>query len=222
MVDTPHSVDPHSTTSAPLANGNDWYFHLRTCDVAGNCTSTVHAARSPSSRASIGTAVPGFGPVVRAANYGLADGATAAHGAGQIRGNFFIDSAEWHLREYKLRRRCAAANDPTTCRLAIEQVPVKANPADEVVRGAHPRAAAFQAAFVQQVPGLIGADVAALGLATPDEFDELESVSQRTPVPGARSMRLNRPTGTNWTAAPGANGSTVASLASGRRGQRRP
>ena len=43
VVDTPHSVDPHSTTSAPLANGNDWYFHLRTCDVAGNCTSTVHA-----------------------------------------------------------------------------------------------------------------------------------------------------------------------------------
>ncbi len=36
-----HTSDPHSTTSAALADGN-WYFHLSTCDVAGNCTSTVH------------------------------------------------------------------------------------------------------------------------------------------------------------------------------------
>src|SRR5690606_12687715 len=37
----PHTTDPHTTTSAALADGN-WYFHLSTCDVAGNCTSTVH------------------------------------------------------------------------------------------------------------------------------------------------------------------------------------
>lgn len=43
VVDVPHTVDPHSTTSLPLADGNDWYFHLRTCDLAGNCTATVHA-----------------------------------------------------------------------------------------------------------------------------------------------------------------------------------
>ncbi len=34
--------DPHTYPSA-LADGADWYLHLRTCDVAGNCTSTVHA-----------------------------------------------------------------------------------------------------------------------------------------------------------------------------------
>jgi hypothetical protein len=37
----PHTVDPHSITSAPLADGT-WYFHLSTCDVAGNCSSAVH------------------------------------------------------------------------------------------------------------------------------------------------------------------------------------
>jgi len=44
VVDIPHTADPHSATSAALApDGNDWYFHLRTCDLAGNCTATVHA-----------------------------------------------------------------------------------------------------------------------------------------------------------------------------------
>ena len=43
VVDVPHTADPHSTTSPALADGNDWYFHLRTCDLAGNCTATVHA-----------------------------------------------------------------------------------------------------------------------------------------------------------------------------------
>ena len=44
VVDVPHTSDPHTTTGAALTpDGNDWYFHLRTCDVAGNCTSTVHA-----------------------------------------------------------------------------------------------------------------------------------------------------------------------------------
>jgi len=42
-VDIAHTTDPHATTSAPLADGNDWYFHLRTCDLAGNCTAGVHA-----------------------------------------------------------------------------------------------------------------------------------------------------------------------------------
>lgn len=42
-VDVVHAVDPHTTTSTPLADGNSWYFHLRTCDLAGNCTATVDA-----------------------------------------------------------------------------------------------------------------------------------------------------------------------------------
>jgi N-acetylneuraminic acid mutarotase len=42
-VDLSHISDPHSTTSSALADGNGHYFHLRTCDVAGNCSSTLHA-----------------------------------------------------------------------------------------------------------------------------------------------------------------------------------
>ena len=41
-VEVPHTVDPHSTVSAALADGDDWYFHLRSCDQAGNCSSSVH------------------------------------------------------------------------------------------------------------------------------------------------------------------------------------
>ena len=42
-LEVPQTTDPHSATSGVLiADGID-YFHLRTCDLAGNCTSTVHA-----------------------------------------------------------------------------------------------------------------------------------------------------------------------------------
>ena len=41
-VDLPHSVDPHSVTSSELADGDSYWFHLSTCDLVGNCTSTVH------------------------------------------------------------------------------------------------------------------------------------------------------------------------------------
>jgi len=40
-VDLEHQGGVHTTTSDPLADGL-WYFHLRTCDAVGNCTSTVH------------------------------------------------------------------------------------------------------------------------------------------------------------------------------------
>ena len=43
VVDIAHATDPHSTTSPALGDGNAHYFHLSTCDNAGNCTSTVHA-----------------------------------------------------------------------------------------------------------------------------------------------------------------------------------
>lgn len=42
-VEVPHDVDPHSTVSAALADGDDWYFHVRSCDVAGNCSLPDHA-----------------------------------------------------------------------------------------------------------------------------------------------------------------------------------
>ncbi|MCC6498432.1 MAG: SBBP repeat-containing protein, partial [Propionibacteriaceae bacterium] len=42
-VDTPHGSDPHSASSGLLADGNSHYFHLRTCDLASNCSTAVHA-----------------------------------------------------------------------------------------------------------------------------------------------------------------------------------
>ena len=41
-VDVAHAADPHSATSSELADGQEHYFHLRTCDQAANCSSTVH------------------------------------------------------------------------------------------------------------------------------------------------------------------------------------
>ena len=121
-----------------------------------------------------GGAVPGFPAVVDAHHYGLADGATASFGAGQIRTNMFVDNLEWGLREFKLRRRCT---DPATCRLAVEHVAVKANPAEALFAGTHPRSAAFLAGFVAQLPNLLGADAATLALDVPELADTFESVS---------------------------------------------
>jgi tetrahydromethanopterin S-methyltransferase subunit F len=45
---------------------------------------------------------------------------------------------------------------------------------------------------------------------------------QLLPSAGARSKRLNRPSGTNCTGLSGAKGSTVASFDSGPRGHMRP
>ncbi len=43
VVDEPHATDPNSVTSPPLTDGDSHYFHLSTCDSAGNCAATVHA-----------------------------------------------------------------------------------------------------------------------------------------------------------------------------------
>jgi hypothetical protein len=128
-----------------------------------------------------GGAVAGFPAVVAAHAYGLARGATADHGEGQIRTNFFIDSLEWQLREFKLRRTCADSADPATCRLTFAHVTVKSNPAEELMFG-HPRAASFQSQFVAQVPRLVGRNPSSLSLAPADVFNEYESVSSRTTV----------------------------------------
>jgi|CXWL01.1.fsa_nt_gi CSLREA domain-containing protein len=77
-VEVPHHVDPHGGTSSSLSDGDDWYAHLSTCDLNGNCTSTVHAgpfwidATAPSAP----------GPV-----------ASASHGGGQTHADATIDVA---------------------------------------------------------------------------------------------------------------------------------
>ncbi len=132
-----------------------------------------------------GGAVAGFPAVVDARHYGLANGATAAFTAGQIRTNMFIDGAEWALREFKLRKACAVPTDPTTCRLSFAHQPVKANPAEELFAGTHARSSTFLAAFVNQVPALIRTTVPTIGLATANVFNEFESIS----MPGTETVR---------------------------------
>ena len=124
-----------------------------------------------------GGAVAGFPAVVDAHHYGLADGATAAHGAGQVRTNMFIDNIQWQLREFKLRRTCTTPTDPTTCTLRFDHVTVKTNPANEVFGASHARSAAFHTAFPNQVAPLARASAATLGMSISDAFNELESVS---------------------------------------------
>jgi len=111
-----------------------------------------------------------YEPVVTASHYGLAAG-TPEFGAGQIRTNFFADSREWHLREFKLRKPCAADE---SCKLSAAHVPVKANPADELFRGTHERAPAFQAAFMTQIKSL-SRSAARIGLSTSNDHNEFES-----------------------------------------------
>ncbi|MEZ5312236.1 MAG: beta-propeller fold lactonase family protein [Thermoanaerobaculia bacterium] len=42
IVDVPQTSDPHGTTSPQLPDGTSYYFHIRTCDLAGNCSLTQH------------------------------------------------------------------------------------------------------------------------------------------------------------------------------------
>ncbi|HEU0035564.1 MAG TPA: hypothetical protein VFQ53_33365 [Kofleriaceae bacterium] len=129
-----------------------------------------------------GGAVTGFPAVVRAAHYGLANGSTAAFKAGQIRTNFFVDFVEWHLREYKLRRTCTDPTDATTCRLRVDHVTVKNNPAEELFAGTHAKSATFRTSFLNSVGSLARASVNTLGMSTGNDFNEFESVSQRLDV----------------------------------------
>jgi hypothetical protein len=124
-----------------------------------------------------GGAVPGFAPVVRAAHYGLLnEGVASLRGRlGQIRTNMFVDFAEWHLREYKLRTTCPTA---TTCTLAFEHRPVKANPAEQLFAGTHAQSANFRTAFTAQIRRLIAPDVNRIAMTTSDTFNTFESSAE--------------------------------------------
>ena len=41
IVDLPHGGDSHAVDSLPMADGES-YFHLRACDVVGNCSAAIH------------------------------------------------------------------------------------------------------------------------------------------------------------------------------------
>jgi 6-phosphogluconolactonase (cycloisomerase 2 family) len=42
VIELAHTVDPHQTTSPPLPDGTSYYFHIRTCDLVGNCSAAQH------------------------------------------------------------------------------------------------------------------------------------------------------------------------------------
>lgn len=42
IVDVPQTFDPHGATSPQLPDGVSYYFHIRTCDLAGNCSLAQH------------------------------------------------------------------------------------------------------------------------------------------------------------------------------------
>jgi hypothetical protein len=128
-----------------------------------------------------GTAVAGFAPVVRARHYGLANatGSVISGRPGQIRTNFFVDFAEWHLREFKLRKTCPTAS---TCRLLFDHVTVKTNPAEELFAGSHARSAAFREAFPAQVRRLASSTLTGIGMTVNNNHNEFESVSQASNV----------------------------------------
>lgn len=128
-----------------------------------------------------GGAVAGFTPVVNAAHYGLATN-TGAATAGQVRTNFFMEFEEWHLREFKLRRTCADADDAATCTLDFQHVTVKVNPAEELFAGGHSRSAAFRTAFIPQVKKLASTNLNTIKMGVANQFNEWESVSQATNV----------------------------------------
>ncbi|MGN6109985.1 MAG: hypothetical protein ACTHU0_33075 [Kofleriaceae bacterium] len=127
--------------------------------------------------------VPGFAAAVNAHHYGLNDSPAISLDPppGQIRTNLFV-GPEWNLREFKIGRPPCGSLDPRSCGIRFAHVTVKENPADELFRGTHGLRTAFRAAFVDIVPSLAAADVNAIAMPTANQFNEFESVSQRTDV----------------------------------------
>lgn len=135
-----------------------------------------------------GTAIPGVAPVVDAAHYGMSTEGTA-HGAGQIRANMFMGPVEWNLREFQPKQVCKPNGK---CSIAVQQVVVKENPANELFAGTHPKSPKFQASFLKSVPSLagIGTDggIALISMNIANGHDEFESIAQ---APGSTVMYVN-------------------------------
>lgn len=125
-----------------------------------------------------GGAVTGFPAVVDANHYGLAQQSSSQRSAGQVRTNFFVNFAEWQLREFKLRRTCTDPTNAGTCTLGFEHVTVKENPAEELFGGAHPRSQAFLSNFLNQVPLLAAGNLNLIKMKIGNNFNEFESISQ--------------------------------------------
>ena len=115
--------------------------------------------------------IPGFPPVIHVDHLGQL-------GPGQVRTNQFIqegvDPGAWSLREFKLRRTCAA--DGSCSELRFVPVTDKLNPFGPLFApGLHARADAFQTAFVAQTAALAADTLAEIDLEVDDAFDTGQS-----------------------------------------------
>ncbi len=117
--------------------------------------------------------IPSVDPVIRIDHLGA--GPT---GKGQVRTNQFMTSQTpglpWSLREFKLRRTCTGANCSA---LRLVPVPLKNNPWGGLFRSdsTHPQAAAFRAAFVDQVEALAADSIEALDVDIPIQFNTAQA-----------------------------------------------
>ncbi|MFT3696866.1 MAG: hypothetical protein QM831_27235 [Kofleriaceae bacterium] len=124
-----------------------------------------------------GTALIGFGPVVSAQSYGFGQG-HRGYNVGQIRANMFVTNHEWNLREFKTNYD----QNPYGAIIAIDQVTVKNNPADELFRGSADQSPYMRTVMQEQLPALAAATTATVSDSIPDFLNEYESVSTRTNV----------------------------------------
>jgi hypothetical protein len=108
-------------------------------------------------------------PVVDAAHFGA-----NAQGAGQIRTNQFSNLAPWTLREYKIRRDCAAGRCSA---MRVAPVSDKTNPYGPLFApdNMSPTAQDFRSVFLTQVATLAGPSLTSIGMAIPDRFNSGQS-----------------------------------------------
>ncbi len=113
--------------------------------------------------------LPGFSPVIHGKNYG-----DNPAGLGQVRTNQFVQPP-WLMREFKLRRDCAAG-----CTLKLFPQTVKVNPFGDLFDpfSLHGLAPGFQAHFLTQVPALAVNDINTFNYEVPDTFNVGQSDSQ--------------------------------------------
>ncbi len=135
--------------------------------------------------------LPGFGPVITPANYGLgAQGGQYGRSGGQVRTNQFGNSQQWQLREFQLDRQCFSPSPEAkkVCKLIFKPVSVKANPFGDLFDSSsqNPLASSFQSAFVAHGAGdpsevealALANHIMGLGLTTDEVFNAGQSTSQ--------------------------------------------
>ena len=122
--------------------------------------------------------IPSIAPVIRIEHLGA-----GPSGRGQVRTNQFMASQTpglpWSLREFKLQRTCTGASCTA---LRFVPVPLKNNPWGGLFRSdsTHPQAAAFQAAFIDQVEALAASTIGTLDVDFPLAFNTAQAQASVT------------------------------------------